>query len=123
MRLAAIRPLAALLLIHAAATSAVACCAVVVGRGASADGSVLLGHNEENGGRRVLYFHKIPVQKHAPGSIVRLDNGGQVQQVPETAAMLWSENPDLAYSDGYLTAYCAKVAEEACRKADRLGQP
>ena len=39
------------------------CYAVIVGREASADGSVLVGHNEQNGGQRILNFRRIPRQR------------------------------------------------------------
>jgi len=79
-----------------------ACYAVIVGWAASADGSVLVGHNEENGGERVLRFYKVPRRQHPPGERVRLRAGGELDQVPETWAFLWSENPGLTYSDGYV---------------------
>jgi dipeptidase len=91
-----------------------ACYAVVVGRAASADGSVLVGHNEENGGERVLWFHKIPRQQHPAGAVVRLEAGGQLDQVPETWACLWSENPGLGYSDGYLNEWGVAVVSDGC---------
>lgn len=106
--------LAALLMPLHAATTALGCYAVVVGRAASADGSVLVGHNEENGGRRVLWFHKIPAQKHASGTRLALAAGGQVEQAPETAAMLWSQNPGIAYSDGYLNEHGVAIVSDGC---------
>lgn len=55
------RCLAGAVVALAISTSSVfACYAVVVGKGASADGSVLVGHNEQNGGTRLLNFRKIP---------------------------------------------------------------
>jgi dipeptidase len=103
-----------LFLLLGSVSSAWACYAVVAGRGATTDGSVLVGHNEENGGRRVLLFHKIPRQKHAPGEQVVLDGGGRLEQAAETWAMLWSENPGLAYSDGYLNEWGVAVVSDGC---------
>jgi dipeptidase len=95
-----------------------ACYAVVVGRAASADGSVLVGHNEENGGQRVLHFHKIPRRQHPPGARVDLQFGGQFDEAPETWAFLWSENPGLAYSDGYLNEWGVAIASDGCRSRE-----
>ncbi len=106
--------LAAPFLLSAVTSPALACYAVIVGKGASADGSVLVGHNEENGGRRVLYFHKIPRQQHPPGSVVRLVRGGQLAEVPESLGFLWSENPGLEFSDGYLNDEGVAVVSDAC---------
>ncbi len=91
-----------------------ACYAVIVGREASADGSVLVGHNEENGGRRILNFRRIPRQRFAEGAVVRLRRGGELAQVRETAALLWSENPGLEFSDAYLNEWGVAVVSDAC---------
>ena len=91
-----------------------ACYAVIVGRGASADGSVLVGHNEQNGGERILSFRKIPRQRFPAGAVVRLRRGGELPQVPETGALLWSENPGLEFSDGYLNQWGVAVVSDAC---------
>ena len=106
--------LGSLTLVWQAAAPLWACYAVVVGREASSDGSVLVGHNEENGGKRVLHFYKIPRQQHAPGTMVALDKGGKLEETAETAAFLWSENPGLAYSDGYLNEWGVAVVSDGC---------
>lgn len=106
---------AVLLLLLLQSTSAWACYAVVVGREASADGSVLVGHNEQNGGRRVLNFRRVPRRKFQQGATVRLWRGGELPQVGETAAMLWSENPGLEFSDAYLNEWGVAVVSDACR--------
>lgn len=91
-----------------------ACFAVIVGRGASADGSVLVGHNEENYGERVLNFRRIPRRKFEPGASVRLRRGGELPQVPETWALFWSENPGLEFSDGYMNEWGVAVVSDNC---------
>lgn len=106
--------LLAILICHCAASRGWACDAIIVGRAASADGSVLVGHNEENALDRVLEFHKIPRQQHPSGSVVRLKLGGQLDEVPETWALLWSENPELSFSDGYLNEWGVAVVSVQC---------
>jgi hypothetical protein len=58
-----------------------ACYAVIVGRLASADGSVLVGHNEQNGGQRLANLRKIPRRQLAAGATVPLQRGGALAQV------------------------------------------
>lgn len=108
------RVLSGVVLILTAAAAAPACDAIVVGRLASIDGSVLLGHNEENALDRVLEFRKIPRLRHAATSKVDLGRGGQLEAAPETWAFLWSENPGLEYSDGYLNEWGVAVASIQC---------
>ena len=103
-----------LLLLTCIASEVCACFAVIVGRGASADGSVLVGHNEENGGRRVLNFRRVGRRQFDPGSVVPLQRGGRLEQVPQTWAFLWSENPGLEFSDGYLNEWGVAVVSDAC---------
>jgi dipeptidase len=101
-----------LLLCHAHA--AWGCYAVIVGRKASADGSVLVGHLEQNHGRRVLNFRRIPRQQFPEGSVVRLRRGGTLPQVAETAAVLWTQNPGLEFSDAYLNEYGVAIVSDGC---------
>ena len=101
-------------LILTGVAAGVACDAIVVGRLASVDGSVLLGHNEENGLDRVLEFRKIPRQRPAADAKVDLGRGGKLEGVPETWAFLWSENPGLEYSDGYLNEWGVAIASIQC---------
>jgi dipeptidase len=53
-----------------ATTSTLACFAVVVGKNASADGSVLVGHNEQNSGIRFLNFRKVAPMKYKKGETI-----------------------------------------------------
>jgi dipeptidase len=102
------------LLLTCIASPVCACFAVIAGRGASADGSVLVGHNEENYGERVLNFRRIPRRKFDSGATVRLRRGGELPQVPETWALFWSENPGLEFSDAYMNEWGVAVVSDNC---------
>ena len=102
------------LLMTCVVSQACACYAVIVGRNASVDGSVLVGHNEENYGRRILNFRRVPRRSFQPGATVRLQRGGKLEQVPETWSFLWSENPGLEFSDGYCNEWGVAVVSDAC---------
>jgi dipeptidase len=105
---------AVILIVGLFASSAIGCYAVVVGKDASADGAVLLGHNEQNYGQRFLNFRKIPRIEHKAGEMVRLLGGAEIPQVKESYAFLWSENPGLQYSDGYLNEWGVAVVSDGC---------
>lgn len=49
------------------ALPAYACSSIIVGKNASKTGEVLLGHNEDNGGRLVMPQHIMPRRQHEPG--------------------------------------------------------
>ncbi|MFZ2053882.1 MAG: C69 family dipeptidase [Candidatus Aminicenantales bacterium] len=64
------------------------CTSVIVGKNATADGSVLLGHNEDWG----LYLKPLswnPGEKHGPGETFKLRDGQAIPQVEETYAFIW----------------------------------
>lgn len=64
------------------------CTTVIVGKNATADGSVLIGHNEDWGAYLMpLSWH--PREKHGPGTTFKLRDGQTVPQVEETYAFIW----------------------------------
>jgi dipeptidase len=105
---------AAVLALGSFASSTNGCYAVVVGKDASTDGAVLLGHNEQNYGQRYLNFRKVPRIEHKDGEMVKLQGGAEIPQVKESYAFLWSENPGIAYSDGYLNEWGVAVVSDGC---------
>jgi dipeptidase len=91
-----------------------ACFSIVVGKGASADGCVIVGHNEDDEAPQIVNHHKVPRQTHPPGSMVKLRNGGSLEQVPQTWAYIWSEMPGLLFSDSYVNECGVTVASDNC---------
>ena len=90
------------------------CFTVIVGRNASSDGSVLFGHNEQNGGRRIVNYRYVPRLKFEPGAMVSLKNGGTLPELTETYAMLWLQNPGVEFGDSYFNEYGVVVASDSC---------
>ena len=90
------------------------CFSVLVGKDASADGAVLFGHNEQNGGRRMTNYRYIPRMNHEPGTLVTLRNGGKLPEVEETYALIWLENVGIEFSDAYFNEWGVAVASDGC---------
>jgi len=90
------------------------CFTVLVGKNASVDGSVLFGHNEQNGGRRIVNYRYIPRMQYPPGTVIKLKNGGTLAQVSETWALLWLENPGVEFGDAYFNEWGVVVASDSC---------
>lgn len=64
------------------------CTTVIVGREASCDGSVLLGHNEDWGAfDQALKI--VPREKNRPGDTVKISDGQEIPRVEETFSYLW----------------------------------
>src|SRR5512139_1632474 len=82
-----------------------ACFSIVVGKNASTDGCVIVGHNEDDTAPQIVNHHKVPRQTHPPGATVKLRTGGALEQVPQTWAYIWSEMPEMLFSDSYVNEW------------------
>ena len=90
------------------------CFTVIVGKNVSSDGSVLFGHNEQNGGRRIVNYCYVPRMKFEPGAMVSLKNGGTLPEIAETYGMLWLQNPGVEFGDSYFNEWGVVVASDSC---------
>jgi dipeptidase len=113
------RPRTAALLVFAfmlaaPAGRAGACFSIVVGKNASADGCVIVGHNEDDEAPQIVNHHKVPRRSFGPGTQVKLRNGGSLEQVEQTWAYIWSEMPGMLFSDSYVNEWGVTVASDNC---------
>ncbi len=90
------------------------CFAIIVGRLASADGSVIFGHNEQNVGRQLINYRRIPRIHHEPGDTIRLKNGGELPAPAEAYSYLWTEMPGMEFSDNYFNEHGVAIAGDGC---------
>jgi len=90
------------------------CFSIVAGKNASADGYVIMAHNEDDTIPQIVNHHKIPRRKRAPGEKVKLLNGGQLDQVEQTWAYLWSEMPGMLFSDSYINEWGVSITSDNC---------
>jgi len=106
--------LIALALLVLSAAPCGACFSIVVGKDASTDGCVLVGHNEDDYPPQVVNHYKVPRQTHGPGATVVLRNGGVLEQVEQTWAYLWSEMPGMLYSDTCVNEWGVTITSDGC---------
>ena len=99
-----------------------ACFSIVVGKNASGDGCVLVAHNEDDSPPQVVNHHKVPRRTHVRGETVALGNGGQVEQVRQTWAYLWSEMPGMQFSDSYVNEWGVCVTSDNCPSRETQGE-
>ena len=90
------------------------CFAIVVGKDASVDGYVIMAHNEDDNHPQIVNHYLVPRKKHALGGKVKLINGGQLEQVQETWAYIWSEMPGMLFSDGYINEWGVSIISDMC---------
>jgi len=91
-----------------------ACFSIVVGKGASTDGCVIVGHNEDDEAPQIVNHHKVARKSYPPGSRVSLRTGGSLEQVAQTWAYLWSEMPGVLFSDSYLNEWGVTICSNNC---------
>lgn len=84
---------------------AFSCYAIVVGKGASYDGSVLLGHAEQNEGFVFCNFRMVPRIEHKESHYFTLQNGGKIPYPRISNSYFWSELYGFNSSDAILNEY------------------
>lgn len=91
------------------------CFMVLAGRGATADGSVLLGHNEDNEPRALVRLLSFPRQVNKDSKAMRrLDNGIEIPE-PDTVWARWMlEMPGRDFSHGLLNEKGVAVFSDNC---------
>ncbi len=71
--------------VHAGDKAATGCTTIILGKKATADGSVIMAHNEDYGVDDCMHLVYHPPEKHAPGKVIRFAFAS-VPQVPLTYA-------------------------------------
>jgi dipeptidase len=100
------------------ALPAYACSSIIVGKNASKTGEVLLGHNEDNGGRLVMPQYIMPRRQHEPGTMIRCEDfAALIPQVEETWSFIWTETRTLSgasFSCGFINEWGVAVMSDNC---------
>jgi len=104
----------ALLLVSTPARTEQGCFSIVAGKGATADGSVMLGHNEDNARKFVAGMWKVEREDHEPGTWVKLQSGARIPQAPTTWGYFWLQMPEREYSDALLNEHGVAVVSDNC---------
>ena len=90
------------------------CFLVVAGRNATADGSVIMGHNEDNGIEMVFGMRRVERMVHNRGEFVELAGGIRMAQVDTTYGYLVFEMPGKPFSHSLLNEHGVAVVSNSC---------
>ena len=90
------------------------CYSIVAGKAATADGSVLVGHNEDNQVDNIAAMRKIPRKQHTDGEWVALRNGGRLSQADVTFGYWWLQMPEQDFSDALLNEFGVAIMSDSC---------
>jgi dipeptidase len=89
------------------------CFSILVGKEASADGSVLFAHNEDDWGDRIVNWYKVPASGEQP---FELSTEKIIQPGPsiDSWSYLWLEMPEMEFSDTYMNQWGVTISSDAC---------
>jgi len=89
------------------------CFSILAGKNATADGSVILAHNEDSGTELVNYY-KVPARVHDAGNEIVFETGGRMPQTKKTFAYLWINLPVCAVCDSYMNENGVTIGSDGC---------
>lgn len=98
------------------------CSTLIVGREASATGSVIVAHNEDDGGNQIVNFYKIPRRDNRKGEFDKLKDGGTEPKASHSFACLWMEMPGQDFADTYVNENGVLVTSNACASKELYGE-
>jgi dipeptidase len=90
------------------------CFTVVVGRKASADGSVMVAHNEDDYGDIIVNLRKIEPRNYGSPQKVALGKGGVYETDGKTFGFLWIEATGQEFADSFINQNGVLVTSDSC---------
>lgn len=109
---------AALAALASVSLNSLACSTVVVGKAVSATGHIIIGHNEDNGGRVFNPQYYVPPAKHKAGEMITFEPAAaKIPQVAETLGYYWSQTlspSGASFSDGFVNDAGVVIVSNAC---------
>ena len=100
------------------AFNASACTTMIVGKGVSKTGNIIVGHNEDNGGRILTAQYWVPAATHKKGEMIKFEEAAaEIPQVEKTFGFYWSQtyNPKGAsFSDGFVNENGVVIVSNNC---------
>ncbi|MCK4297431.1 MAG: C69 family dipeptidase [Candidatus Marinimicrobia bacterium] len=98
------------------------CFSILVGKNATIDGSTILAHNEDDYGKLLVDWYKVPRLTNKPGTKIELKNGGQIEQVNKTYSFIWLEMPGMEFSDSYMNEWGVTITSNECQSKEAEGE-
>jgi dipeptidase len=90
------------------------CFTVLVGKNASADGSVMVAHNEDDRGEIVVNLRKIRARDYGGALKVDLGKGAFYDSDGKTAGFLWIEATTQEFADSFINDNGVLITSDSC---------
>jgi dipeptidase len=98
------------------------CYTVLVGKNASADGAVMIAHNEDDRGDIVVNLRRIQARTGAGPRKVDLGRGAVYETDGRTNAFLWIEATTQEFADSFINEYGVVVTSDSCGSRETKGE-
>ena len=100
------------------ALNASACTTMIVGKDVSKTGNIIVGHNEDNGGRIMTGQYWVPAATHKAGETVKFEEAAaEIPQVEKTFGFYWSQTYSTkgsSFSDGFVNENGVVIVSNNC---------
>lgn len=90
------------------------CFSILAGKNATADNSVFFAHNEDNYGKNVFNFYRVPAMEHERRQDLLTDTELKIRQARNTHSYLWIAMPMRKFSDAYMNERGVTIASNQC---------
>ena len=90
------------------------CYTILVGRAASADGSVIVGHNEDDRGDIIVNLRKIQARDYGAPQKISLGKGGWFEADGRTNEFLWIEATTQEFADSFVNQNGVVITSDSC---------
>ena len=92
------------------------CYTIVVGKAASADGSVIVAHNEDDSGAILVNLRKIKARDYGAPQTIDLGRGAKYVTDGRTAGFLWIEATTQEFADSFIYEYGVLLPSDSCHE-------
>lgn len=90
------------------------CFTVLVGREVSADGSVMVAHNEDDYGNIIVNVRKIAPKNYGPKIKINLGTGAVYETDGQTNGFLWIEATSQEFADSFINEHGVLITSDSC---------
>jgi len=95
------------------------CFTIIAGKDVTQSGSVVIAHNEDDHGKNLVNWFKVPEKSHGEDETIELQHGGEVPQVSTTNGYMWLEMPGQRFADSYVNEHGVVIASNACASKEK----